>query len=83
MRFLGIEGVSREKEDSEAESQLRSEKYPSVVRAAPSPSASASNSAGWLLVLSVSASSSARLLRIDVGDSFLETSSILPFLPLI
>lgn len=82
--FLGRDGVSRENEDKEAESQCRSEKYASDAGGVPSPSAPASSSAGWLCLRSVggAASASVRLLPIDGGDPLLALSaSVLTRLP--
>ncbi|KAF3846617.1 hypothetical protein F7725_003695 [Dissostichus mawsoni] len=74
--FLGREGVSKEKEDSEAESQCRREKYASDVGGVPSPSVDTSRSDGWFCLRST-ATASDRLLVSDAGDS------LLPFLPLV
>lgn len=47
LSFRGRDGVSMEKEESEAESHCRSEKYPSAVSAAPPSTSPASRSPGW------------------------------------
>lgn len=82
LRFLGSEGVSKEKDDNEAESHCPSEKYPSVVSGLPSPSAAPSSSADWRSLTSADPSASVRLLEINDEDSLLAASALfLPLLP--
>lgn len=78
--FLGREGVSKEKEDNEAESQCLSEKYPSEVNGGPSPS---TTSRSPLFSTDAASSSPSWMLLPLVGDSSLGASpSLLVFFSL-